>query len=146
MWALASQCTHTQRQRETKRGRERQREKKRDKERQRETLTHTHTHIHRTHTHTHNAAALLFLSPQLGQINSATENEASRFGRFLNETMRTLARFHGSSATYQRECAPTPGFIASFKKGEEPKTVKYAEYQRMCYNWQSRLLKVRQCA
>ena len=127
----------------THRDKERQREAERDKERKRETKRDTHTH---THTHTHNAAALLFLSPQLGQINSATENEASRFGRFLNETMRTLARFHGSSATYQRECAPTPGFIASFKKGEEPKTVKYAEYQRMCYNWQSRLLKVRQCA
>eukprot|EP00043_Microstomoeca_roanoka_P003384 m.43460 g.43460 ORF g.43460 m.43460 type:complete len:1411 (+) comp12040_c0_seq1:86-4318(+) len=74
-------------------------------------------------------------------IMSATENEASRFGRFLSETMRVLARYHADPSVYQRECAPTPGFIASFKKNAPPEVVKYADYQKMCYNWQTRLLK-----
>ncbi|EGD78544.1 hypothetical protein PTSG_09236 [Salpingoeca rosetta] len=73
-------------------------------------------------------------------IMSATENEASRYGRFLNETMRVLARFHADPSVYQKECAPTPGFIASFNKNE-PQTVKFADYRKMCYNWQTRLLK-----
>lgn len=44
---------------------------------------------------------------------SATENEARRFGRFLNETLRTLSRFHGNRKVYEQECSNTPGTYCS---------------------------------
>ena len=44
-------------------------------------------------------------------VASLTENEASRFGRFLCGMLSTVMRWHSDPDIYDKECGDFPGFI-----------------------------------
>jgi len=54
---------------------------------------------------------------------SLTENEASRFGRFLCGMLSTIMRWHSDPEYYEKECGDFPGFITvvrTHNKANEP--------------------------
>jgi THO complex subunit 2 len=68
---------------------------------------------------------------------SLTENEASRFGRFLCGMLSTIMRWHSDPEYYEKECGDFPGFITvvrTHNKANEPssrvsqcsKSIKFA--------------------
>lgn len=48
-------------------------------------------------------------------VTSCTENEATRYGRFLCAMLETVMRWHSSQATFEKECASYPGFVTKFR-------------------------------
>lgn len=48
-------------------------------------------------------------------ITTCTENEATRYGRFLNALLETVMRWHSDQATFDKECAKYPGFVTKFR-------------------------------
>lgn len=48
-------------------------------------------------------------------VTSCTENEATRYGRFLCAMLETVMRWHSSSAIFEKECAKYPGFVTKFR-------------------------------
>lgn len=48
-------------------------------------------------------------------VTSCTENEATRYGRFLCAMLETVMRWHSNEATFQKECASYPGFVTKFR-------------------------------
>jgi len=71
---------------------------------------------------------------------SCTENEASRLGRFLNETLRVLARWRSSETIYSEECGSVPGFSTQFAKPDSARAT-YQEFMAVNATWQSVLAK-----
>lgn len=48
-------------------------------------------------------------------VTTCTENEATRYGRFLNAMLETVMRWHGDQATFNKECAKFPGFVTKYR-------------------------------
>lgn len=48
-------------------------------------------------------------------VTSCTENEATRYGRFLCAMLETVMRWHSSAAIFEKECANYPGFVTKFR-------------------------------
>lgn len=48
-------------------------------------------------------------------VTSCTENEATRYGRFLCVMLETVMRWHSNQATFEKECANYPGFVTKFR-------------------------------
>ena len=46
-----------------------------------------------------------------------TENEASRFGRFLFGMLSTIMRWHSDPEIYEKECGDFPGFVTVVRSG-----------------------------
>ena len=50
-------------------------------------------------------------------VASLTENEASRFGRFLFGMLQTIMRWHSDPEIYEKECGDFPGFVTVVRSG-----------------------------
>ena len=79
-------------------------------------------------------------------ITSHTADEARRYGRFLAENMRTLARWHKSADVYKSSCFGFPGFqtkTVSTKAGEDgkktTKNIGYEDFRHVMHKWHSKL-------
>lgn len=48
-------------------------------------------------------------------VTACTENEATRYGRFLCVMLETVMKWHSSPATFEKECAKYPGFVTKFR-------------------------------
>jgi len=79
---------------------------------------------------------------------SLTENEASRFGRFLCGMLSTIMRWHSDPEYYEKECGDFPGFITvvrTHNKANEPSSranqLDYENFRHVCHKWQYKLTK-----
>eukprot|EP01103_Thecamoeba_quadrilineata_P015330 TRINITY_DN480_c0_g2_i3.p1 TRINITY_DN480_c0_g2~~TRINITY_DN480_c0_g2_i3.p1 ORF type:complete len:1658 (-),score=455.84 TRINITY_DN480_c0_g2_i3:20-4993(-) len=66
-----------------------------------------------------------------------TENEASRLGRFLCETLSITARWRDEK-TYEKECLCLPGFSTSFSKPDSSKA-SFQDFVRVNFKWHCQL-------
>lgn len=57
-------------------------------------------------------------------VTSCTENEATRYGRFLCAMLETVMRWHSSQATFEKECASFPGFVTKFRLSNQVMSVQ----------------------
>jgi len=67
-------------------------------------------------------------------VFTLTEKEATFFGRFLNEILALLARWHSDKAVYDKEVIGNdlPGFR---RKWSEKYVLNYDEFRRVSYKW-----------
>lgn len=100
--------------------------------------------IHTLHTiRTGNFSTLLCYDRLLCDITfsvmSCTENEASRYGRFLCAILQNIMRWHSSKEIYDKECANTPGFVTKFRASNEfsdaNENVHFENYRHVCHKW-----------
>lgn len=71
-----------------------------------------------------------------------TENEASRLGRFLNETLSLLAHWKSDPNIYEKECIQDlPGFSISFVNPQSKKAT-YSEFLKVNFKWHCKMTKV----
>ena len=79
-------------------------------------------------------------------FTSCTENEASRYGRFLCALLQTVMHWHGSRQVFERECAFFPGFVTKFrvsnKQNERSDHVDYENYRHVSFTWFYKITKV----
>lgn len=72
-------------------------------------------------------------------VMSCTENEASRYGRFLCAVLENIMRWHSSKEIYDRECANTPGFVTKFRVSNEfsepNDNVHFENFRHVCHKW-----------
>ena len=73
-----------------------------------------------------------------------TAREAENFGRFLNEVLRDLAKWHADKAVYEKEAFGTKKDLPGFsKKMTNEKTIllfwDYEEFRRVVYKWHRNL-------
>lgn len=78
-------------------------------------------------------------------VTSCTENEATRYGRFLCAMLETVMRWHSSQATFEKECASYPGFVTKFRISNQEKSstlqcsaddhVGYENFRHVCHKW-----------
>lgn len=57
-------------------------------------------------------------------VTSCTENEATRYGRFLCVMLETVMKWHANLATFDKVCAKYPGFITKFRISNQVNVVK----------------------
>merc|ERR1719193_1536686 len=84
-------------------------------------------------------------------VTACTENEATRYGRFLCAMLETARRWHKDKALFEAECSGYPGFITKFKAagGEEnaasdrplTDTVDFENYRHVCHKWHYKIAK-----
>ncbi|XP_037040201.1 THO complex subunit 2 isoform X2 [Bradysia coprophila] len=78
-------------------------------------------------------------------VTSCTENEATRYGRFLCAMLETVMRWHKSSQTFNSECANFPGFVTKFRVSnqfsEANDHVGYENYRHVCHKWHYKITK-----
>lgn len=73
-------------------------------------------------------------------IFQCTSKEADNFGRFLNEILRDLSRWHADKAVYEKEAFGTkrdlPGFAMAVDPEGKPTTfLDYEDFRRLLYKW-----------
>jgi THO complex subunit 2 len=69
-----------------------------------------------------------------------TSREADNLGRFLNEILRDLSRWHADKAVYEKEAFGTkkdlPGFAMTVDPEGKPTTfLDYEDFRRLLYKW-----------
>ncbi|CAH3126788.1 unnamed protein product [Porites lobata] len=71
-------------------------------------------------------------------VASCTENEASRYGRFLCSMLEIVMRWHGDKKTYEKECGSYPGFVTVLRATNNDKAdhLDYENYRHVCHKWQ----------
>ncbi|ODM96311.1 THO complex subunit 2 [Orchesella cincta] len=79
-------------------------------------------------------------------VTSCTENEASRYGRFLCALLGTVMRWHGNKAVFEKECARFPGFVTKFRasnssSAESSDHVDYENFRHVCHKWHYKITK-----
>lgn len=83
-------------------------------------------------------------------VTSCTENEATRYGRFLCAMLETARRWHKDKLVFEEECSGYPGFITKFKAtseveagGTRPLTdfVDFENYRHVCHKWHYKIAK-----
>jgi len=81
-------------------------------------------------------------------VTNCTDNEASRYGRFLCETLKGIARWHKEKTLYEKECGKSPGFVHIIRgdpSGDGEKRIeKYLDYENfrhVCCKWHFKLTK-----
>ncbi|KAF9891001.1 hypothetical protein FE257_005258 [Aspergillus nanangensis] len=79
----------------------------------------------------HRLTALIFM---------CTSREADNIGRFLNEILRDLSRWHADKAVYDKEAFGTkkdlPGFAMSVDpEGKPINFLEYEDFRRLLYKW-----------
>lgn len=78
-------------------------------------------------------------------VTSCTENEATRYGRFLCAMLETVMRWHSDLATFNKECANYPGFVTKFRVSnqfsEANDHVGYENYRHVCHKWHYKITK-----
>ncbi|KAL2409315.1 THO complex subunit 2 [Exophiala dermatitidis] len=83
---------------------------------------------------------LLFRPARLQSlIFLCTSKEADNLGRFLNEVLKDLSRWHGSKATYEREAWGSkknlPGFAMKVENGKVVSLLDFESFRRVLYKW-----------
>ena len=84
---------------------------------------------------------LLFREKKLTSlIFLCTAKEAENFGRFLNELLRDLSRWHADRAVYEKEAFGTkrdlPGFAKKMSTDKIPETFfDFEDFRRVLYKW-----------
>ncbi|KIW27666.1 uncharacterized protein PV07_07389 [Cladophialophora immunda] len=87
----------------------------------------------------------LFFKPSrlISLIFMCTSKEADNLGKFLNEVLKDLARWHGSKATYEREGwgikKNLPGFAMKVEAGKVVALLDFESFQRVLYKWHGNL-------
>lgn len=78
-------------------------------------------------------------------VTSCTENEANRYGRFLNAMLETVMRWHSDKAIFEKECANYPGFVTKYRVSnqfsEACNLVGYENYRHVCHKWHYKITK-----
>ncbi|XP_057313993.1 THO complex subunit 2-like [Hydractinia symbiolongicarpus] len=76
-------------------------------------------------------------------VASLTENEASRYGRFLCAMLRMVSRWHGDKKLYDKECSRFPGFLTILRatNSEKASYLDYENFRHVCHKWQYKLTK-----
>ncbi|XP_055542329.1 THO complex subunit 2 [Wyeomyia smithii] len=78
-------------------------------------------------------------------VTSCTENEATRYGRFLCAMLETVMRWHADQSTFNRECSNYPGFVTKFRVSnqfsEANDHVNYENYRHVCHKWHYKITK-----
>ncbi|KAE8584287.1 hypothetical protein XENTR_v10020899 [Xenopus tropicalis] len=79
-------------------------------------------------------------------VASCTENEASRYGRFLCCMLETVTKWHGDRAVYDKDCGSYPGFVtilraASFDSGNKADQLDYENFRHVVHKWHYKLTK-----
>lgn len=69
-----------------------------------------------------------------------TSKEADNLGRFLNEVLRDLSRWHADKAVYEREAFGTKKDLPGFAKNVGPEGVplaflEFEDFRRLLYKW-----------
>lgn len=69
-----------------------------------------------------------------------TAKEAENFGRFLNELLRDMSRWHADKAVYEKEAFGTkkdlPGFAKKMSTDKVPETFfDFEDFRRVLYKW-----------
>ncbi|XP_045691270.1 LOW QUALITY PROTEIN: THO complex subunit 2-like [Phyllostomus hastatus] len=79
-------------------------------------------------------------------VASCTENEASRYGRFLCCMLETVTRWHSNKATYEKECGNYPGFLTilratGFNGGNKADQLDYENFRHVVHKWHYKITK-----
>ncbi|KAM4695761.1 THO complex subunit 2 [Rhinophrynus dorsalis] len=80
-------------------------------------------------------------------VASCTENEASRYGRFLCCMLETVTKWHSDKATYDKDCGSYPGFVTVLRaSGFDGGTNKadqldYENFRHVVHKWHYKLTK-----
>ncbi|XP_045708128.1 THO complex subunit 2 isoform X5 [Phyllostomus hastatus] len=79
-------------------------------------------------------------------VASCTENEASRYGRFLCCMLETVTRWHSDRGTYEKECGNYPGFLTilratGFDGGNKADQLDYENFRHVVHKWHYKLTK-----
>ncbi|KIW16592.1 hypothetical protein PV08_03780 [Exophiala spinifera] len=87
---------------------------------------------------------LIFRTPRLvSLIFMCTSKEADNLGRFLNEVLKDLSRWHTTKATYEREAWGSkknlPGFAMKVEAGKVVSLLDFESFRRVLYKWHGNL-------
>ncbi|XP_055386448.1 THO complex subunit 2 [Condylostylus longicornis] len=78
-------------------------------------------------------------------VTSCTENEATRYGRFLCAMLETVMKWHSDQNVFNKECASFPGFVTKFRVSnqfsEANDQVGYENYRHVCHKWHYKITK-----
>lgn len=69
-------------------------------------------------------------------MGACTENEATHYGRFLCNILKTTSLWHSSAQVYNEQCEQYPGSIINIDNSEY---INYETYRDICYKWHYRL-------
>ncbi|CAF3689053.1 unnamed protein product [Rotaria sp. Silwood1] len=85
-------------------------------------------------------------------LASCSENEAIRYGRFLESLLETVMSWHGDKNKFDKECATHPGFLTVFRNAgnaatkttgttQTPEQLDYDNFRHVCHKWHYKLAK-----
>ncbi|XP_072287393.1 THO complex subunit 2 [Pyxicephalus adspersus] len=79
-------------------------------------------------------------------VASCTENEASRYGRFLCSMLETVTKWHSDRAVYDKDCGSYPGFVtilraSNFDGGNKADQLDYENFRHVVHKWHYKLTK-----
>ncbi|XP_043560804.1 THO complex subunit 2 isoform X1 [Chiloscyllium plagiosum] len=79
-------------------------------------------------------------------VASCTENEASRYGRFLCSMLETVTKWHSDRTIYDKECGNYPGFLtilraSGFDGGNKADQLDYENFRHVVHKWHYKLTK-----
>ncbi|XP_050443418.1 THO complex subunit 2 isoform X2 [Adelges cooleyi] len=79
-------------------------------------------------------------------VTLCTENEAHRYGIFLNEMLKNVSRWHSSHEIFEKECATYPGFVTKCKNSDQfvqssNDHVGYENFRHVCHKWHYKITK-----
>uniref|UniRef100_A0A8C5WF72 THO complex subunit 2 n=1 Tax=Leptobrachium leishanense TaxID=445787 RepID=A0A8C5WF72_9ANUR len=79
-------------------------------------------------------------------VASCTENEASRYGRFLCCMLETVTKWHSDRAIYDKDCGSYPGFVTilratGFDGGNKAAQLDYENFRHVVHKWHYKLTK-----
>lgn len=80
-------------------------------------------------------------------VTLCTENEAHRYGIFLNEMLKNVTRWHSTKDIFEKECATYPGFVTKCKNSDQfvqsnNDHVGYENFRHVCHKWHYKITKV----
>ncbi|KAK5219415.1 THO2 plays a role in transcriptional elongation [Exophiala xenobiotica] len=87
---------------------------------------------------------LVFKTPRLvSLVFICTSKEADNLGRFLNEVLKDLSRWHSAKTTYEREAwgskKTLPGFAMKVESGKVVSLLDFETFRRVLYKWHGSL-------
>ncbi|CAF2116715.1 unnamed protein product [Rotaria magnacalcarata] len=85
-------------------------------------------------------------------LASCSENEAIRYGRFLESLLEIVMSWHGDKNKFDKECASHPGFLTVFRNAgnaaskttgttQTPEQLDYDNFRHVCHKWHYKLAK-----
>uniref|UniRef100_A0A8C5SKB8 THO complex subunit 2 n=1 Tax=Laticauda laticaudata TaxID=8630 RepID=A0A8C5SKB8_LATLA len=79
-------------------------------------------------------------------VASCTENEASRYGRFLCCMLDTVTQWHSDKSIYEKECGNYPGFITVLRSSgydavNKADQLDYENFRHVVHKWHYKLTK-----